>query len=92
MANIADLMGHKDLATTQIYAKVALDHLREAVSLLAPLVPAAVSPDCVTQTLTGWGTSRKLLTGKDLPEEEVNWLGGRGSKPDAAGQSRMSYR
>lgn len=39
LANIADLMGHADLATTQIYAKVEMTHLREAVGRLSPLVP-----------------------------------------------------
>ncbi len=38
LADIADLLGHKDLATTQIYAKVQQEHLRQAVSKLAPLV------------------------------------------------------
>ena len=36
-ADIADLLGHKDLATTQIYAKVHQEHLRRAVSRLNPL-------------------------------------------------------
>jgi integrase len=40
LADIADLLGHKDLATTQIYAKVMQEHLREAVSKLTPLVSA----------------------------------------------------
>lgn len=39
LANIADLMGRRDLATTQIYAKVQIDHLRDAVSHLTPLGP-----------------------------------------------------
>jgi integrase/recombinase XerD len=38
LADIADLLGHKDLATTQIYAKVLQEHLRAAVSKLTPLV------------------------------------------------------
>ena len=38
LADIADLMGHKDLATTQIYAKVQIDHLRGALEQLGPLV------------------------------------------------------
>jgi site-specific recombinase XerD len=38
LADIADLMGHKDLATTQIYAKVLQEHLRDAVSKLSPIV------------------------------------------------------
>lgn len=38
LADIADLLGHKDLATTQIYAKVLQEHLRAAVGKLTPLV------------------------------------------------------
>jgi site-specific recombinase XerD len=38
LADIADLLGHKDLATTQIYAKVQQEHLRTAISKLTPLV------------------------------------------------------
>lgn len=40
LADIADLLGHKDLATTQIYAKVQQEHLRKEVSKLASLVSA----------------------------------------------------
>jgi hypothetical protein len=39
LADIGDLLGHQDLATTQIYAKVHQEHLRKAVAKLAPLVP-----------------------------------------------------
>ena len=38
LADISDLLGHKDLATTQIYAKVQQEHLRSVISKLAPLV------------------------------------------------------
>jgi site-specific recombinase XerD len=38
LADIADLLGHKDLATTQIYAKVQQEHLRTAISKLTPMV------------------------------------------------------
>jgi integrase/recombinase XerD len=49
LANIADLMGHRDLATTQIYAKVEVEHLRAAISHLGPLLPARdVSLKCVS--------------------------------------------
>lgn len=37
LADIGDLLGHKDLATTQIYAKVHQEHLRSVVSKLTPL-------------------------------------------------------
>ncbi|MCI0421974.1 MAG: tyrosine-type recombinase/integrase, partial [Acidobacteria bacterium] len=42
MADIADLMGHKDLATTQIYAKVEQQYLRAVVNKLTPLIPDRV--------------------------------------------------
>jgi hypothetical protein len=38
LADIADLLGHRDLATTQIYAKVLQEHLRAAVGKLPPLL------------------------------------------------------
>jgi integrase len=38
LADIGDLLGHKDLATTQIYAKVQQEHLRKVISKLTPLV------------------------------------------------------
>jgi site-specific recombinase XerD len=38
LADIGDLLGHRDLATTQIYAKVQQDHLRKMVSKLTPLI------------------------------------------------------
>src|SRR5437868_7786625 len=53
LADIADLLGHKDLATTQIYAKVQQEHLRTVVGKLTGLVPAPeierASLKCVTQ-------------------------------------------
>lgn len=43
LADIADLMGHKDLATTQIYAKVHQEHLRAAVTRITPLTDGLTS-------------------------------------------------
>jgi len=43
LADIGDLLGHRDLATTQIYAKVLQDHLRSAMSKLTPLVSTPTS-------------------------------------------------
>ncbi len=40
LVNIADLMGHQDLSTTQIYAKVQIGYLRDVVSRLTHLVPS----------------------------------------------------
>jgi Phage integrase family len=88
LANIADLMGHKDLATTQIYAKVEMAQLRDAVSRLSSL---ALSPETVTCGPLEGGRSRKLLKEKSLEVGNADWLGGRDSNPDSAVQSRMSY-
>jgi hypothetical protein len=52
LADIGDLLGHKDLATTQIYAKVQQDHLRSVVSKLQPLVGEAVRRDDEPKSLT----------------------------------------
>jgi hypothetical protein len=41
LADIADLLGHKDLATTQIYAKVQQEHVRSVIGKLTGLLPAA---------------------------------------------------
>jgi hypothetical protein len=48
LADIADLMGHKDLATTQMYAKVEQQHLRTVVSKLTPLISDDVASNCGT--------------------------------------------
>lgn len=68
LADIADLLGHKDLATTQIYAKVLQDHLRQVVSKLTPLVIDAkpsesdqMSLENVTRAEIQNQASRKLL-------------------------------
>jgi hypothetical protein len=68
LADIADLLGHKDLATTQIYAKVQQEHLRGVVAKLAPLVSDEklqaddeMTLKRVTQAASGKEDSRKLL-------------------------------
>lgn len=61
LADIADLLGHKDLATTQIYAKVQQEHLRTAITKLAPMVAnaidtakqIAIEPDASTPLVRG---------------------------------------
>lgn len=42
LADIADLLGHRDLATTQIYAKVQQEHLRTVIAKLSPVVVEAL--------------------------------------------------
>src|SRR5881628_1290577 len=88
LADIADLLGHKDLATTQIYAKVQQEHLRTVVGKLTGLVPvAAKSSECVTQTRHSGGSDlargpealdRRRLTGRgqwDGGERGIRTLG-----------------
>jgi len=58
LADIADLLGHQDLATTQIYAKVQQEHLRKAISQLGPLVGASIArvpSSAVPFRATSWG-------------------------------------
>ena len=55
LADIADLMGHRDLSTTQIYAKVVQEHLRKAAGKLAPLAELAGS------RATGQARRKRLL-------------------------------
>ena len=68
LADIADLLGHKDLATTQIYAKVQQEHLRAVISKLAPLVsdtgvgPARDRPGQPALGPARTAEDRKLLT------------------------------
>jgi len=90
LASIADLMGHADLATTQVYAKVQVEHLRDAVSQLAPLVGREMSPENVTRGASGAGSPAKLLKSGQLEAGNPAWLGRRDSNPDSAVQSRMS--
>jgi integrase len=60
LADIADLLGHKDLATTQIYAKVQQEHLRKAIAKLNPLTPGS----------TGTTPSSRLLPPGTTPDND----------------------
>ena len=62
LADIADLMGHKDLATTQIYAKVEQTHLRAIVSRLSPLVLDQVAPKSGPQSVLEDNRKNNLLS------------------------------
>ena len=72
LADIADLLGHKDLATTQIYAKVQQKHLRTVVGKLTGLVPLAENDDLshkpVTQVEIERADAPKLLTRGNLAD------------------------
>ena len=52
LADIADLLGHKDLATTQIYAKVQQEHLRSVVGKLTASLPGAKKSDASLKRVT----------------------------------------
>ena len=84
LADIADLMGHKDLATTQIYARVQQEHLRSVIGKLTPLVPAEndVSRNRVTHSPTKDIAGQKILSAKDLddPRDKVAGHSGRVSE------------
>jgi site-specific recombinase XerD len=45
LADIGELLGHSDLATTQIYAKVQQEHLRAVIAKLTPLISSPASND-----------------------------------------------
>ena len=81
LANIADLMGHKDLATTQIYAKVQMEHLREAIGRSTPLVPAEMSLGNVTQLQSAGLRERKVLGEEGLEERAADLAGRQGFEP-----------
>ena len=72
LADIADLLGHKDLATTQIYAKVQQEHLRTVIGKLTGLVPRAENDDLshkpVTQVEIERADAPKLLTRGNLAD------------------------
>jgi DNA-binding transcriptional MerR regulator len=74
LADIADLLGHKDLATTQIYAKVQQEHLRSVIGKLTGLLPAApksaeASLKRVTQAEVNSSEHQKRLTQGELQGE-----------------------
>ncbi len=74
LANIADLMGHADLSTTQIYAQVQIDHLRDAVDNLTPLVPdstpvTAMSRTNVAQLESGTTEATQVLVSNEVSSE-----------------------
>ncbi len=70
LADIADLLGHKDLSTTQTYARVQQEHRRSAVGNLTNLVPAPISAAAphkrATQGIIKPEAPPKLLVGGDL--------------------------
>jgi integrase len=90
LPEIADLMGHKDLATTQIYAKVQMEHLRDAVSRLSPLVGTAPSLIPVTPRRSGEGISPKLLEEKKMETGKAGMAEREGFEPSVRGLPRTT--
>jgi hypothetical protein len=74
LADIADLLGHKDLATTQIYAKVQHEHLPSVIGKLTGLLPAAEESDASPKRVTHGDQSpnddEKLLTAGELQDHK----------------------
>lgn len=66
LADIADLLGHKDLATTQIYAKVQQEHLRSVIAKLGPIV-GEMAPSHTPRILEA--ATEALRLPKGLPEK-----------------------
>ena len=85
LADIADLMGHKDLATTQIYARVEQQHLREVVSKLTSLIPNDVSPKCVTRGDFAEKPKNNFLLISGLEDVEEDMAGRQGFEPRLSG-------
>ena len=83
LADIADLMGHKDLATTQIYAKVEQQHLRSVINKLTPLVPVEVSPESVTRGTNPRNGNTKLLMKKGIGKDWARLAEREGFEPSA---------
>ena len=88
LADIADLLGHKDLATTQIYAKVQQEHLRAVIGKLTGLVPPpetdAASLKRVTQDNQRAIDGPKLLTAGQLDDNRTGMAGCLGRFPQLA--------
>ena len=83
LADIADLMGHKDLATTQIYAKVEQQHLRSVINKLTPLVALEVSPESVTRRTNPRDGNTKLFMKKGIGKDWARLAEREGFEPSA---------
>lgn len=66
LADIADLLGHKDLATTQIYANVQQEHLRTAINKLSGVIDPRAPHFCATHPKTTKGGNGNLLSDGSL--------------------------
>lgn len=84
LADIADLLGHKDLATTQIYAKVQQEHLRQVIAKLSPLVDSRERP--IQRKLTG-GQHHGTL-GTSHSEREPAGISGASEEADSSETTR----
>jgi hypothetical protein len=85
LADIADLMGHKDLATTQIYAKVEQQHLRAVVSKLTPLISDEVAPKSGTRASFEEKSKNNFLLISGLEDAEEDMAGRQGFEPRLSG-------
>ena len=85
LADIADLLGHKDLATTQIYAKVQQEHLRTVVGKLTGLVwgPERPMRDSNASHTPIWMQRLAITCWRQAtwPMTALGWRRGRDSNP-----------
>jgi integrase len=66
LADIADLLGHKDLATTQMYANVQQERLRTAINKLSGVIDPRAPHFCATNPNTATGGDSNLLSDGSL--------------------------
>jgi hypothetical protein len=78
-------MGHKDLATTQIYARVEQQHLREVVSKLTPLISDEVAPKSGTRRSFEEKSKTNFLSISGLEDSEDELAGRQGFEPRLSG-------
>jgi hypothetical protein len=83
---------HKDLETTQIYAKVQQEHLRKVMNRLGGMIPLRLPHNRATRLEKAKIRDSDLLEDEELTvRTKKNWLGDRDSNPDQVGQSHPSY-
>jgi integrase len=97
LADIADLLGHKDLATTQTYAKVQQEHLRSVVGKLTGLLPAAAEKSAASLKRVTHGDQspdddQKLLTAGDWQDQNDGVAEREGFEPQGLFRSQRFSR
>jgi site-specific recombinase XerD len=83
LESISELLGHRDLSSTRIYAKADMTHLRNAANRVGHLV----SRENVTQRPIREQVARKALKTNELDKGNPGWLGRRESLCPHCGNS-----